>query len=95
MEDKNGNVTMIIVQKKFDKIGPVIAGVLMITVLFIASFFLTGLGLYMLLFFLIGLIEFLSRMFFKSGILAMILPFAAFRNVMESKDSSSSHQDTD
>jgi len=70
---------MIIVQNKFDKIGPVIAGVLMITVLFIASFFLTGLGLYMLLFFLIGLTEFLSRMFFKSGILAMILPFAAFR----------------
>ena len=43
---------MITVQKKFDKIGPVIAGVLMITVLFIASFFLTGWGSYLLLFFL-------------------------------------------
>ena len=41
---------MITVQKKFDKIGPVIAGVLMITVLFIASFFLTGWGSYLLLF---------------------------------------------
>ena len=86
---------MITVQKKLDKIGPVIAGVLMITVLFIASFFLTGLGLYMLLFFLIGLTEFLSRRFFKSGIVAMIFPFAAFSNMMESKDASASHQDTE
>jgi len=86
---------MITVQKQFDKIGPVIAGVLMITVLFIASFFLTGLGLYMLLFFLIGLTEFLSRRFFKSGIVAMIFPFAAFSNMMESKDASASHQDTE
>jgi len=86
---------MITVQKKLDKIGPVIAGVLMITVLFIASFFLTGLGLYMLLFFLIGLTEFLSRRFFKSGIVAMIFPFAAFSNMMQSKDASSSHQDTE
>ncbi|MEI7789432.1 MAG: hypothetical protein WCI23_12340 [Chlorobiaceae bacterium] len=88
-------MTMITVQKKFDKIGPVIAGVLMITVLFIASFFLTGWGSYLLLFFLIGLTEFLSRTFFKSGILAMIFPFAAFSNMMQSKDASSSHQDTE
>ena len=43
----------------------------------------------------IGLTEFLSRTFFKSGILAMIFPFAAFSNLMQSKDASSSHQDTE
>jgi len=55
--------------------GPIMAGVLMIGILYGTSFFLTG-WVYYLVFFLVAVsTEFLSRILFKRGFLPIIFPF--------------------
>ena len=80
-------------QDTYQEIGPIIAGLMTVTVLFTTSFFLAGWASSLLLFCLTGFAEFLSRRLFHNGFLSLLFPFAAFQKQQKKKAGMESDQD--
>ena len=78
-------------QDKYQEIGPIIAGLMTVTMLFATSFFLAGWASF--LFLLTGLAEFLSRRLFQNGFLSLLFPFAAFQKPQKKRAGMESDQD--
>lgn len=80
-------------QDKYQEIGPIIAGLMTVTMLFATSFFLAGSVSFLFLFLLTGLAEFLSRHLFHNGFLSLLFPFAIFEKPQKRRAGMESDQD--
>jgi len=80
-------------QDTYREIGPIAAGVVMVTVLFASSFFLAGWASCLLLFFLLAVAEFMSRSVFNNGFLCLLFPFVTTPKPEEKSAGTKSDQD--